>query len=274
MPTQIAYTPTVPENSDVAYIIQPDSLSAVPGLNEAETRFAKSQLEQKGTLIFINRYDYKIYLVVVPEKKTLAGYQEELRKAGHGLQKVLKADKVKSVVIKDLTESNASRFVAVGIFLSNYEYLKHKTKATPSALETIFISGPEYTEKDVQDLHDVQTGVTIARDLVNEPHNFQTAEILAQQFVALGKEAGFLTEVLEMVQIQSLKMGGLLSVNQGSIDPPTFTIMEWKPAKVQNKQPIILVGKGVVYDTGGLSLKPTPNSMDLMKSDMAGAGTV
>ena len=69
-------------------------------------------------------------------------------------------------------------------------------------------------------------------------------------------------------------MGGLLAVNKGSIDEPTFTIMEYKPKNATNKQPIILVGKGIVYDTGGLSLKPTANSMDLMKTDMGGAGTV
>ena len=69
-------------------------------------------------------------------------------------------------------------------------------------------------------------------------------------------------------------MGGLLAVNKGSIDPPTFSILEWKPAKAKNKKPIILVGKGVVYDTGGLSLKPTPNSMDMMKCDMGGAAAV
>jgi leucyl aminopeptidase len=65
-----------------------------------------------------------------------------------------------------------------------------------------------------------------------------------------------------------------LSVNQGSIDPPTFTIMEYKGRGAKNKKPIVLVGKGVVYDTGGLSLKPTPNSMDLMKCDMAGGACV
>ena len=69
-------------------------------------------------------------------------------------------------------------------------------------------------------------------------------------------------------------MGGLLAVNLGSKHPPTFSILEWKPAKAKNKKPIVLVGKGVVYDTGGLSLKPTANSMDMMKSDMAGAATV
>ena len=64
-------------------------------------------------------------------------------------------------------------------------------------------------------------------------------------------------------------MGGLLSVAAGSLDPPTFNILEWKPDNALNKKPVIFVGKGVVFDTGGLTLKPTPNSMDLMKSDMA-----
>ena len=80
--------------------------------------------------------------------------------------------------------------------------------------------------------------------------------------------------VFNKKQIEALKMGGLLAVNQGSQTPPTFTIMEWKPKKPANKKPIVLVGKGVVYDTGGLSLKPTPNSMDYMKCDMAGGATV
>jgi len=69
-------------------------------------------------------------------------------------------------------------------------------------------------------------------------------------------------------------MGGLLSVAAGSLDPPTFNILEWKPEKALNARPVIFVGKGVVFDTGGLTLKPTPNSMDLMKSDMAGAAAV
>lgn len=69
-------------------------------------------------------------------------------------------------------------------------------------------------------------------------------------------------------------MGGILAVNRGSIDPPTFTIMEYTPKKAINKKPIVLVGKGIVYDTGGLSLKPTAASMDRMKSDMSGAALV
>jgi leucyl aminopeptidase len=80
--------------------------------------------------------------------------------------------------------------------------------------------------------------------------------------------------VLGKTQIESLKMGGLLAVNKGSIDPPTFTIAEYNPANAVNKKPVVLVGKGVVYDTGGLSLKPTAGSMDTMKGDMAGGATM
>ncbi|MFV1980796.1 MAG: M17 family metallopeptidase, partial [Rhodothermia bacterium] len=67
---------------------------------------------------------------------------------------------------------------------------------------------------------------------------------------------------------------GLLAVNRGSEEPPTFTILEWNPENAQNERPIVLVGKGVVFDTGGLSLKPTLNSMDKMKYDMAGSAAV
>jgi leucyl aminopeptidase len=87
----------------------------------------------------------------------------------------------------------------------------------------------------------------------------------------MGKESGFKVQVFDKAKIRQMKMGGLLAVNMGSVEPPTFTVMEWKPAKAVNSKPIVIVGKGVVYDTGGLSLKPTAGSMDSMKCDMAGA---
>lgn len=74
-------------------------------------------------------------------------------------------------------------------------------------------------------------------------------------------------------KIEALKMGGLLAVNKGSVDPPVFCILEWKPANSVNKKPIVLVGKGIVYDTGGLNIK-TGDFMAGMNGDMAGAATV
>ena len=103
--------------------------------------------------------------------------------------------------------------------------------------------------------------VWVARDLVNEPLSFLTATQLSAEFRNLSRNAGFKVQVLHKDQIEALGMGGLIAVNKGSPDPPTFTVMEWKPKDAVNEEPVLLVGKGVVYDTGGLSLKPTPNSM-------------
>jgi leucyl aminopeptidase len=116
--------------------------------------------------------------------------------------------------------------------------------------------------------------VKTARNWVNEPVNSLNAQGLGEAFQALGQSLGFKVEVFGEAQIESLKMGGLLAVNRGSQEPPTFSVLEYKPATAKNQQPIVLVGKGVVFDTGGLSLKPTPNSMDMMKCDMGGAAVV
>jgi len=111
------------------------------------------------------------------------------------------------------------------------------------------------------------------RDLINEPVNNLNAAALAAEVQKIGKKGGFRVEVLKKGRIEALKMGGLLAVNRGSVDPPAFCILEWNPTTSLNKNPFVLVGKGIVYDTGGLNLKPD-NYMALMKGDMAGAATV
>jgi leucyl aminopeptidase len=126
----------------------------------------------------------------------------------------------------------------------------------------------------MEELQAITESVYQVRDLVNEPFSFLNAEKLSEIFRSMAEEAGFTADILHKQKIESLKMGGLLAVNQGSIDPPTFSILEWNPDNSKNKNPIVLVGKGLVYDTGGLSLKPTPASMDSMKSDMAGGAVV
>lgn len=162
--------------------------------------------------------------------------------------------------------------MAESAIMSNYRFSRHVTKPTPMILEEIALVGVDVSSVEIGEAFAVST--CEARDLVNEPANILTATRLAEESERLGKKYGFSVEVLELSKIQSLKMGGLLTVNAGSIEPPTFSILEYKPANPINEKPVILVGKGVVYDTGGLSLKPTPNSMDFMKCDMAGAAAV
>jgi leucyl aminopeptidase len=162
--------------------------------------------------------------------------------------------------------------IAEGMLLSSYQFIKYFKDADKKklGLETVLLS-KEVSSKKINELLDTAKAVFWARDRVNEPVSHLNASQLAEAISELGTEAGMTVQVLEKTQIESLKMGGLLAVNKGSIDQPTFTIVEYKPEKAINKKPIVLVGKGVVYDTGGLSLKPTPGSMDVMKSDMAGA---
>ncbi len=115
-------------------------------------------------------------------------------------------------------------------------------------------------------------GVTVARDLANAPANEIYPETLAERVTQLGKSAGFKVTVLDKRKITSLKMHGLLAVNKGSSNPPAFIIMDYKGGR-RNEAPVVLVGKGVTFDTGGISLKPAPG-MAAMKADMHGAATV
>ena len=165
--------------------------------------------------------------------------------------------------------------VIEGVLLSNYQFNRYfKDKADKAnLLESIFVTSVADSAK-LTELNSITKAVYWARDMVNEPLSFLTAEQLSEEIRLLGDETNMNVTILEKTQIEALKMGGLLAVNRGSIDPPTFTVVEYKSPKATNKKPIVLVGKGVVYDTGGLSLKPTPNSMDIMKCDMGGAACV
>jgi leucyl aminopeptidase len=221
------------------------------------------------------RFDGKLNLALIGIG-TPSDLCEGLRKGTHGAVTLANDHNFAKMVIA-YPDGNAAQVVAVAesVALSNYQFLRYKSKKEPNTLATAtLISGLKDGAALVERAGKIARSTTIARDLVNEPVITLTAEALAAKAVEYGKEFGFQTEVFNLQKIKSLKMGGLLAVNYGSVDPPTFTILEWKPKKAKNKKPIILVGKGVVYDTGGLSLKPTPNSMDSMKSDMAGAAAV
>ena len=196
---------------------------------------------------------------------------EKFRLMGSSVFPAIKAFREKNVFFKT-PKAAFSLAMAEGFALSAYTFDVYKKKKNNHTLDYIGVSGADDTA--CNQLKWTVTGNLLARDLVNEPLVKLTATLFSERLVALGKEIGFSVEVLNKTNIESLRMGGLLGVNKGSIDPPTFNILEHKPANARNKKPLILVGKGVMYDTGGLSLKPTAGSMDSMKSDMAGAAAV
>ena len=197
---------------------------------------------------------------------------EALRIVGHDIFHFLK-DKVTEAEI-DGAKSNLLPLLE-GLLLSSYLFDRFMTKKPSLKVKFNCIYYPvEINSSLSAELINIVDTVFWARDMVNLPLSHLNAEQFAQQISELLSPIGVRVDILEKSHIEALKMGGLLSVNKGSNDPPTFTIAEYKPEGHKNKKPITLIGKGVVYDTGGLSLKPTPGSMDCMKSDMAGAAAV
>ncbi len=175
----------------------------------------------------------------------------------------------------------AAQAMVEGYMLSAYRFARYKSapgKKEVAALERIVVqANGRDTEAAAQGAgrgRILAESVATARDLVNISPDEKSATAFSGMIADLGKEHGFSTEVWDKARIEKEGMGGLLAVNRGSQEPPTFTIMTWKPDHATGEPPVVLVGKGVMFDTGGLSLKPTENSMDHMKADMAGAAAV
>ena len=241
-------------------------------LSKQELDYIKKEQKDKKEIVAINQYGRHIFVILPNQEKDANKNAENCRMLGDSLAGTLKDES--AALIIDLKENQTEAMqIAEGIALSNYTFTKHKTDPKPNKLETIYLC-KNSNQKDIAELQNIIDAVYFTRDLINEPFSHLTAKDLANAAVKSAKKYGIKTTVLNKKKIEALKMGGLLAVNKGSIDEPTFTIMEWKPKNAKNKKPIVLIGKGIVFDTGGLSLKPTHNSMDLMKIDMGGAGTV
>ena len=240
-------------------------------LNKKELKYFSNELK-KGTEI-ITFYDYEQYkfIINITDENNINQKTENLRIIGEKIQSKLKDE---SQILISLLKEEVKEGLAIaeGLALSNYSFTQHKTKPNPSNLKEITLTN--VSSEEIFELQNIIDSVYLTRDLINQPFSHLTANDLANEAKKIGNIHNIKVDVFNKKKIESLKMGGLLAVNKGSLDDPTFTIMEWKPKNAKNSKPIIFVGKGIVYDTGGLSLKPTANSMDLMKIDMGGAGTV
>lgn len=238
------------------------------GISEKEHVYIKKVNDE---IISINQYDRYLFIVKPKKNRNINLHSENCRLIGDRL--IERLTDVNSIVIIDtIMKSDDALKIAEGMALSNYTFDKYKKEQIKKLKEIHIVSNTPY--KEINELNKVIEGVYFSRDLINEPFSHLKAIDLAAAAKKSSNNNGFKVKVLLKKEIENLRMGGLLAVNQGSLDEPTFTIMEWKPKNAKNKQPIVLVGKGIVYDTGGLSLKPTKDSMDLMKVDMGGAGIV
>lgn len=205
-----------------------------------------------------------IVVVKLPRRPSVA----EARKAGAALAKV----KGRSGLTALCGNLRRAEEVAFGLSLRSYAFTDHKTKEDdPVAAAAMMVNEPDEVSAAFADLQAIAEGVFFTRDLTNEPANVLTTTEFADRLVAL-KELGVKVEVLEEKDLEKLGMGSLLCVGQGSDSPSKVVVMEWNGGKKGDK-PFALVGKGVVFDTGGISLKPAAGMED-MTMDMGGAGVV
>lgn len=257
-------------NNNVAYLITSDNDLSTKDFSKEEITYIKEELKAEQKQITINRLTNMVYIVVL-DAKTDYKAAETARIAAHKLTTTVNDAKIKTIaIVSDLAIT--APFIE-GMALSNYQFLKYFSDKKENSLNEIEVIG-SIKATELAELENTVNATNYAKDLVNEPQSYLTATQMAKEIKTLGKEAGFTVDVFDKKQIEALEMGGLLAVNKGSIEPPTFSILEWKPKNAKNKKPIVIVGKGVVYDTGGLSLKPTTKSMDFMKCDMGGAAAV
>jgi leucyl aminopeptidase len=247
------------------------------GLSDAEKEYIFGSVANKNFTITINKYSHWLIFLFIEERKTSSISNEALRLAAFQIHKMLSKYKISELQIVNSSDNENPLLAFIeGLLLSNYQfikYFKNKEERTFS-LTKIEVIAQGLNNSRIEEVKHLCKAVGFVRDMVNEPASYLTSTKLSEEIQRLGNESGFKVDVFNKSKIEELKMGGILAVNKGSIEPPTFTVMTWKPENAVNKKPYILVGKGIVYDSGGLSLKPTPDSMDYMKCDMAGAAAV
>jgi len=178
----------------------------------------------------------------------------------------------------DKDAEKAAGAIAEGALLAAYQFSKYRSTSKPPAdvkSLTLFKPGLKPTaglQRSVTTAQTIVPGVFLARDLVNEPPSVATARFLGEQAVKYCSDRGLSAEVWDKKKIAAMKLAGLLAVNRGSQEEPRFIKIHYRPSG-RPKKKIALIGKGITFDSGGLSLKPS-KSMETMKLDMAGGAAV
>ena len=206
----------------------------------------------------------------------------DLRKIAGTAARHLKSRGVKKMVFlarEGERGADAAQAVTEGLLVAEFESDKYRSEKKNKAIESVSLAGFDNGQGDalnsaIERGRVIAESQNFARDLINEPSNRLTPRMLAARAEAMAKEVGLGVEILDDRKITELKMGALLAVAQGSVEPPRVIVLRYEPLTPRPGAPVLgLVGKGVTFDTGGISIKPADN-MEKMKYDMGGAATM
>jgi leucyl aminopeptidase len=207
--------------------------------------------------------------------------EQSLRKAGASFARAARRHKVVATSIladavsgtDGLDQGSAAECLAEGLELGSYSFDTYKSKAPRNDLGKVTISGSTSAavKKGLAVGQAIAAGQSFARTLVNEPGGTLTPAEFAKRTTAMAKTAGLTCKVMDLAAIKKAKLGGVLGVNRGSTNHPRFVELTYSPPKP--KATIAFVGKGITFDSGGLSIK-SGDGMMTMKCDMGGAAAV
>jgi leucyl aminopeptidase len=206
----------------------------------------------------------------------------ELRKLAGTAARTLKSKSIRSFAIampaNGIAAPDAVRAIVEGAFVGNFDpgYYKSDRKDNEQKIDAVTIvaqGDPSALESALRAGRIVAESQNFTRDLVNEPSNRMTPTILAERAKTMAAEVGLKCEVHDGDKIRQLKMGAFWGVAQGSDEPPALIVLRYEPEGAAKDVHLGLVGKGVTFDTGGISIKPA-DGMEKMKYDMAGAATM
>ena len=230
----------------------------------------------KGFAVSFDRLPSRLYVVSFDSERRGAEVQEVLRRKAAEVLKMMERDGVRRVALsgEGTLPEEVAAFVE-GLTLADYSFDRYCTKERYH-VEELAIDSVFFSREELEAQQRLWNRIFWCREWVNLPVADLNAVQMAEELqgVAEGFESVKCT-VMDKRKIESLRMGGLLAVNKGSVDEPRFVVLEYdgRGAKAKGEKPIVLVGKGIMYDTGGLNIKPD-DYMQEMKSDMAGAATM
>jgi leucyl aminopeptidase len=205
----------------------------------------------------------------------------ELRKLAGAAVRTLKSKSLHSFAFlppeTEISGEEAVKTIVEGAFVGNFEPNTYQSERKNQNIDALTILAPQgdqsALQKTMEEARIIAESQNFTRELVNEPSNRMTPTILADHARQMAQAVGLQCEVLGAEKIKQLKMGAFWGVAQGSDEPPALIVMRYEPAGAPARPVLGLVGKGITFDTGGISIKPA-DGMEKMKYDMAGGATM
>ena len=202
----------------------------------------------------------------------------ELRRLASAAVRYLKARSVKRIaflVHERERNTEAAQALTEGLLLGNFDGDKYRTdKKNPPVESAALVGFDSAAQTGVERGRIIAESQNFTRELGNEPSNLLTPRLLAERAEAMAREAGLAVDILDEKRMEELKMGALLGVARGSVEPPRLIVLTYTPEKLTPGAPVLgFVGKAITFDTGGISIKPS-NDMEKMKFDMAGGAAM